>query len=206
MKVLVRHLFLFFAHLGGFGLLGLGILDTSFLFMPLGNDLLMVGLTVHHHDKYLYYVLMATAGSTLGCLLVDIVCRHLGKERLERMVSRKRLDYVHKKMEKRAAWALAIAALMPPPFPFTAFLMAASALEYPRKWLLSVIAGARCVRFAIVGALAIEFGRQIIGASKTAAFEWTIGVFVAICVVGSLFSVVKWFRAGKKVEARAPAR
>lgn len=206
MSNLILHLFRFFASLGGFGLLGLGILDTSFLFMPLGNDLLIIALSARNHNKMPYYAVMATMGSVLGCLLVDVVCRHLGKEKLEKLVSKKRLDYVHKKMEKRAGWALAVAALMPPPFPFTGFLMAASALEYPRTRLLSVIGAARLIRFSIAGGLAILFGRELFRLAKTPAFEWTIGAFIALCVVGSILSVVRWFRAGRGSASRAPAQ
>ena len=44
----------------------LGTLDSSFLFMPLGNDLLVIALTAAHHTRMPYYVAMATAGSVLG--------------------------------------------------------------------------------------------------------------------------------------------
>jgi membrane protein YqaA with SNARE-associated domain len=193
-KTAIRHLFLFFLRMGGLGLLGMGILDSSFLFMPLGNDLLVVALTTRHHQRMPYYAAMAAAGSVLGCLVVDLVCRRIGQEKLERMVSRQRFDYVRKKMETRAGPVLALAALMPPPFPFTVFLMAASALEYPRRKLLLVIGGARLTRFLLIGGLAILFGTQIIRISRTSAFQWTIGLFVALCVVGSVVSLLKWFR------------
>jgi len=49
--------------LGGFGLLILGVLDSSFLFMPLGNDLLMVAMTASRHVMLPYYAGMATAGT-----------------------------------------------------------------------------------------------------------------------------------------------
>ena len=68
MRSIVHTLFLFFAHLGAFGLLILGVLDSSFLFLPSGNDLLLVALTAQHRNRWPYYVLMSTAGSTLGCL------------------------------------------------------------------------------------------------------------------------------------------
>src|SRR5579884_363839 len=169
--------------------------------MPLGNDLLVVGLTVRHHDRLPYYAVMAAIGSVLGCLVVDFVCRGIAQEKLDKLVSRKRIDYVHKKMEKRGGWVLAMAALMPPPFPFTPFLMAASTLEYPRVRLVSIIGATRLARFAIIGGLAVVFGQQIIGMAKTPTFEWTIGCFVAICIVGSVISVARWFmvaRGGRK--------
>src|SRR5689334_23642439 len=136
MEKIATRLFLIFVHLGGFGLLALGILDSSFLVMPLGNDLLIIALSARNHALMPYYAAMATAGSVLGCLLMDVVSRKGGEAGLEKRLPRKRLEYVKAKVEKKAGWALATAALLPPPFPFTPFVIAAAALKYPRKKLL----------------------------------------------------------------------
>ncbi len=61
-------------------------------------------------------------------------------------------------MSDRAGFAAAVAALAPPPFPFTPVIAAASAFSYPPWKLLSVIAGARLVRFTIIGLLAVWLG------------------------------------------------
>ena len=50
MKHLTHVLAAFFWSLGGPGLLLLGILDSSFLFAPLGNDLLVVAMTARKHS------------------------------------------------------------------------------------------------------------------------------------------------------------
>ncbi len=67
----------------------LGILDSSFLFAPLGNDLLVVAMTAHPSPAMpglLYYAGMSTIGSVLGCLLVDVILRHAaGEKGLERL-------------------------------------------------------------------------------------------------------------------------
>src|SRR5438552_11987997 len=98
MKHLAQVLGAFFWGLGGIGLLMLGILDSSFLFAPLGNDLLVVAVTARHRNvgEMLYYAGMSTIGSVLGCLLVDIVFRKAGEAGLEKHLPRKRLDYVKK--------------------------------------------------------------------------------------------------------------
>src|SRR5579863_1514732 len=95
MKHLAHILFGVFWKLGGPGLLVLGILDSSFLFAPLGNDLLVVAMAAHYHSlvRGLYYALMSTVGSVLGCLLVDVVLRAAGEKGLERHLPRNRLDY-----------------------------------------------------------------------------------------------------------------
>lgn len=116
---LVRHLYLRLAHLGPWGLLILGALDSSFLFLPLGNDLLIVGLTTQHPEILPLYAPVATLGSILGCIFLDLVVRKQGEEGLEKIAGKKRMKYLKKKIAERAAFSLALASLAPPPFPFT---------------------------------------------------------------------------------------
>lgn len=194
-------LLLVFSHLvgmGGLGLVLLGILDSSFLVMPLGNDLLVIVLTARHRELMPYYAAMATVGSLLGCLILDLISRKGEEAFLEKHVSGRRLEYVRNKIKKGAGWALAFAALMPPPFPFTPFVIAAAAFKYPRKKLFSTLAAARFVRFAIDGVLAIIFGRGILRIARTPAFEIAIFVLIAISVLASVISVYTWIRKSKQ--------
>jgi membrane protein YqaA with SNARE-associated domain len=192
----------FFWKLGGIGLLLLGILDSSFLFAPLGNDLLVVAMSAHSHrwDLMLYYAFMSTVGSVLGCLLVDVMLRRAGEKGLGRYLAKKRLEYVKCKVQKNAAWALVLASIAPPPFPFTPFVMAAAALQYPR-WRMAAITGvARMVRFTTVGVLALFFGRRILRWAEAPVVQWSLIVLMIVCIVGSVVSVVGWIR-----KSRAPA-
>jgi membrane protein YqaA with SNARE-associated domain len=194
-------------HLGGFGLLILGVLDSSFLFyMPLGIDLLMVAMTARNPLLMPYFAAMATAGSVLGCLLVDIVFRKGGEEMLEKHVSRRRLDSVRNDVKKRAAWALSFASLMPPPFPFTPFVAASAALEYPRKKLLTIVAVARMVRFSVGGTLAILFGRRILAIADSPVVVWGVVVLIVVSIGGSAFQIVRWARRSKSPSAGSEPR
>jgi membrane protein YqaA with SNARE-associated domain len=117
-------------HAGGLGLLTLGAFDSSLLVLPMGNDILVRALCARYHDRVLYYLLMATVGSLIGCLSTDWINRK-SDSGLKKFVPRKYLKYFQEQVEKRAAWTLAVASVMPPPFPFTAFVAAAAALKYP---------------------------------------------------------------------------
>jgi membrane protein YqaA with SNARE-associated domain len=186
------------AKMGGFGLLILGILDSSFfLFMPLGNDLLMLGLTAQNHKKLLYYAAMAAAGSAIGCLLTDAVARKGGEEGLPRLLPPKRIEYVKKKLSKKAGWAIALGALMPPPFPFTAFVAASAAFQYPRKKLFSVLVPARFARFCVIGLLAIFFGDGVLRIADSPFVEYTLIGVVIISIVGSAVSVYRWIQRSR---------
>jgi membrane protein YqaA with SNARE-associated domain len=209
----LRHLFFaFFWHWEGPALLLLGIADSSFLFVPLGNDLLVVAATARSHSvlRMLYYAAMSTAGSVLGVLLVDVVFRPAGEHGLEKHFSAKRIEYLKNKVTSNAAWALALASVAPPPFPFTPFIIAASALQYPRKKLLSVVGVVRMIRFTALGILALSFGRRIIQFFRNVAVQDFLIGLTFLCIVGSVVSVVGWIRRSRRSDPQplrpAPAR
>lgn len=203
MHNLAQAFFRLFWHLGGPGLLLLGVFDSSFLFAPLGNDLLVVAFTAHYRSvpRMLYYAAMSTIGSILGCLLVDIILRPAGEHGLAKHLPARRIGYIKGKVERNAAWALIVASIAPPPFPFTPFIMAAAALQYPRKKMLAITGAARMVRFTAIGALALLFGRRILEWAQSGAVQSILIGLIAICVVGSVISVVGWIK-----RSRTPAQ
>jgi membrane protein YqaA with SNARE-associated domain len=200
-------LFAFVVKLGGPGLLLLGILDSSFLFAPWGNDLLVVAMTVRqpHVATMLYYAAMSTIGSVLGCLLIDVTLRPLGAKGLEKHLPARRLKRVESKVRENAGQALAIASLVPPPFPFTAFVMAAAAMQYSRKRLLLVVGASRLVRFTIVGFLALRFGERILRWLKNPIVQGFLIGLIIFCIAGSVVSVYGWIRRSKKSPAAQEA-
>lgn len=190
----VRPLLQFIFHLGYFGPLAMGILDSSFLVLPFGNDLVVVGVVAQNHKGAPWYVLSAACGSTLGALLLALVARKLGEEGIEKFAGKQRYDKLKKHIGSHAGAAVAVAGLAPPPFPFTTVIAGAAALEYPLWRLLTINFFARGVRFALISILAIEFGRQILGVAKSPPFEWGMVVFIGLCVIASGFSIAHWLR------------
>jgi membrane protein YqaA with SNARE-associated domain len=193
----IRHLLAFFLQYGVFGLVLLAVADDSFLFLPIGSDLLTVVLVARNHGKLAVYALAAAAGSTIGVFLLDLVCRNLGEAGLKRIVKPKLLDSLKRQMQQRAAVVLIVSCLAPPPFPFGAAIAAASALQYPRPRLLMVVFLARLARFALVGWSAIYFGRRILRIANSTEFLWFMGVFITFCLIGSVLSILHWVRVGR---------
>jgi len=199
MEQIAHVLFAFFLKFGGLGLIVLGLLDSSFLFVPLGNDLLLVAMTAQHHSvpDMLYYAAMSTIGSVLGCLLVDLTLRRAGEKGLEKHLSSRRLKRVKSKVQQNAAQALVIASIAPPPFPFTPFVMAAAALQYSRRRLLATVAAARLVRFTVLGVLALRFGERILQWTQNPVVQGFLIALVVLCTVGSALSVYGWIRRSR---------
>ena len=192
-------LFAFVLKFGGLGLLMLGILDSSFLFAPWGNDLLVVAMTARHphYGHMLYYAAMSTVGSVLGCLLIDVTLRPLGEKGLEKYLSARNLKRVQRKVRDKVGRAVAIGSLIPPPFPFTAFVMAASALQYSRKRLLAIVGVTRMIRFTVLGLLAMRFGERILKWSDNRIVQQLLVALIVICTVGSAVSVYGWIRRSR---------
>lgn len=181
----------------------MGVLDSSFLFLPFGNDLLVVGLVARHHDGFLLYVLAAACGSTLGVLLVDVVARRVGEERIQKLAGPKRFEYLKRKIGEKGGRALVLACLAPPPFPFTMLVATNSALGYQRRRLMTIVWVSRAVRFTILGLLALKFGRHIIRIMNSTPFKWSMIVLIAICIIGSAVSISSWVRKSHRVATPA---
>lgn len=112
-------------------------------------------------------------------------------------MSRKRHNYLKKRMSQNAAVPVVVACLAPPPFPFTAVIAAASAFQYPKLRLFGYVFGARAVRFTLIGLFAIWFGRRILRIAATPEFTWFVVGFSALCIIGSALSIMRWIRLSR---------
>lgn len=193
MDAFLRHLFRLAYHAGSLGLLTVGILDSSFLMLPLGNDFLLLGLVAHHHERVPLYVAAATLGSVLGVLLTLWLSRK-GGDRLAKGRRGRTWKYIEKQMKQKSGWALTLGSLMPPPFPFTVFVAAAGALKVPLKKALSFIAAGRLLRFTMEGVLAIYYGRWILSFAQSPVFKDVAIAILVIALVGSAYSIYGWVR------------
>lgn len=195
-----RPVLYFLFHLGYFGPFVMGILDSSFLVLPFGNDLLIVGLVAHNHHGLPFYVLSAACGSTIGVLSLALVARKFGEEGICKVAGQKRFDRLKKQIGERSGIAVAVGCLAPPPFPFTMVIAAASAMGYSLWRLLAINFVSRAVRFTVLGFLAIKFGPQVLRIAHSPAFVGSMFAFIAVCILASIFSLWHWFRSTRSVK------
>jgi membrane protein YqaA with SNARE-associated domain len=195
----------FLFHIGYFGPLLMGIMDSSFLILPFGNDLIVVGMVARHHQGAPWYVLSAACGSTIGAFILAAVSRKVGEEGIRKMSGDKRYEKLKKRIGSRSGVAVAVAGLAPPPFPFTTVIAAVSALQYPMWKTLVINFLSRGTRFAILAVLAFKFGRQVIRIANSAPFKWPMVGFVVLCFIASGFSIAHWMRKPQGRPATAEA-
>lgn len=159
----------------------------------MGNDFLLMALVAHRPSYVVVYVLCATIGSVLGIALT-VWLSGKGADKLKKNLKRKRFKKVEEFVHTHAAWALGLASIMPPPFPFTWFVAAAGIVKYPHRKILAVVSIGRLVRFCIEAALAIHYGRWIISFAKSPAIREFAIVMVVLAVLGSAYSLYSWMR------------
>jgi membrane protein YqaA with SNARE-associated domain len=187
-------IFRFFRRLGPWGLLVLSALDSSFLVLPFGNDLLLIGLVSADRNgpAWLLYVLVSVAGSLIGVWVVDLVMRKAGEKGLEYFVSRVKIEQLKRRIENKAGITVFVATVMPPPFPFTPVIMTASALQYPRNKLFGAVALGRLVRFTIEAVLALYFGRHVIRFIRSEIWAYVAYGLLVIGAIGTMLTILKW--------------
>ena len=172
----------------------MGALDSSFLFLPFGNDLLVVTLVARHHKGLPWYVLAAATGSTVGVFVLAGVAGKLGEEGIKKMAGAKRFEKLSAKIGKSGAKAIVLACIAPPPFPFTMVIAAAAALNYSMLRICVINFFSRGVRFLILGLLAIKYGKTILKMADSDVFRWSMIGFIVLCIAGSAFSIYGWLK------------
>jgi membrane protein YqaA with SNARE-associated domain len=185
--------------LGGIGLIPLALLDNSPIPLPGSVDVLTILLSAREQQWWLYYGLMATAGSVLGGFVTYRIARRGGKAALERKFPVRKVEKVYKIFRRWGFGAVAIPALLPPPMPMTPFLFAAGAMQYPAGKFLAALTLGRLTRYLTLAYLAARYGRQII------AFIVEYGHPTALTILGVLLvvaCVATYFLLGGKRKKR----
>jgi membrane protein YqaA with SNARE-associated domain len=179
----VRH---WMFHLGGIGLIPLGLLDNSPIPLPGIMDVATILLAGRQQKLWLYYAVMATVGSVIGGFATYRLARKGGKEALERRFTRRKVDKVCEIFARWGFGAIAIPAFLPPPMPMVPFLLAAGAMQYPaRKFLVALTLG-RISRYMVLGYLAARYGRQIIAFIAKHGHPVVVGIILLLIAAAAL--------------------
>jgi membrane protein YqaA with SNARE-associated domain len=182
-----RHLTAWLVHLGGIGLVPLGLLDNSIIPVPGSMDFAVILLTARDKQLWFYYAAMATAGSVLGAFLTYRIARKGGKEALAKRLSKSRADKALRAFERWGFAAITIPALLPPPFPFVPFVVAAGAMQYSLTRFLTALAVGRAVRYSLLAWLGVTYGRHIVSVLSHHAYlalGLGVGLSFAIVIIG----------------------
>jgi membrane protein YqaA with SNARE-associated domain len=203
MRALFAWLFAYF--LSPIGLLALSALDMSMLFfLPFAVDAAVIILTARRPHAAVLYAVLATAGSLLGGAITFWIGRRVGENGLERFASARRLDHIKRRVRDSGAIALAIPAMMPPPFPLTPFVLTCGALAVSRTRFFITLAIVRFIRFGVEALLAVIYGRRILVWMKSDWFQAIVIGLTIIAVVVTIAGIWTLVRQSRHAERPAP--
>jgi membrane protein YqaA with SNARE-associated domain len=192
------------------GLVALAALDSSMLFfLPAAVDTAVVILSARYNEMFWIFPLLAATGSVIGASVTFWIGCKIGESSLEYWVSKKRLERVRSKIKSKGAIALAIPALMPPPFPLTPFILACGALSVSTKRFFVTLGLMRLLRFGIVSVLGWVYGRRILGVLESDIFEGIIAFLILIALAGTAYTayrVIVTTRTYRSKRSKVPAR
>jgi membrane protein YqaA with SNARE-associated domain len=187
--------------LGGLGLILLGVADNSVVPMPGSMDALTIVLSAHQRSWWPYYAVMATIGGIVGAYVTYGLGLKSGEHALEKKVSRKKADRIYKLFKRYGFWSVFVPALLPPPVPYSPFLIVAGALKYPKRYFLVAVGLARAIRYGLLAWLGSMYSKQIFGFFQQyyPAMLWTVIGLSVIGGVAAVFWMWKRKREGKSV-------
>src|SRR5829696_1339781 len=183
----------FYSLLGYFltpwGIVLMGALDSSLIFfLPLGIDFAVIILAARKPELFWLYAILATVGSLLGAMVTFWIGRKVGEHGLTLLMKPSRLERVRNRVSHHAGVSVAALAIIPPPFPFTAFVLVSGAFGGHPWTFFTTLAGVRVVRFLAEGGLAAIYGRRILSWMQSTVFEVIVGVLIALAIVGTIVS------------------
>ncbi len=186
----IKHLL---APLGPWGMLAFAAVDGSFLGMPL--DAIFVSYVYHDRARFLLYVLMGAVGSALGSIVFYVIGYMGGEMLLRKRLSPARFERIHASFDKHEFWALMFPAMLPPPTPFKAVVLAAAAFEMNFGHFLVAIFAGRFIRFLIEALLTLWFGPGIVAMT---ANVFSHHLFLVLSIVGELIAAYFIWRMMKR--------
>jgi membrane protein YqaA with SNARE-associated domain len=186
--------------LSWWGAILLGALDSSpFFFAPLAIDALLVYLVARHREMFWVYPLLTTAGSVAGAMFTYWIGRQIGDAGLAKLVPQQRLKRLKARVKETGAVAMALPAVLPPPFPLSALVMTCGALEVSRRRFFSVFAVMRAARFGVEALLAHRYGEQLLRVLQSPPFRRVVIGFIVFAAVGTVISAVRVWRGTRRL-------
>lgn len=188
---------------GAFGLFGIALLDSALIPLPGGPDAVLILLSTARPAWVPLYVVAATLGSVIGCIIFYYITRRAGRSALKRFSPRKQAR-VKELIDRYDVLTVLVSSILPPPFPFKLFIVTAGVFRFSVvRFALAVTAG-RAFRYTLIGYLAAHYGEH--AKELLAQYYPYIGLGLAVLII-AVFVLRNMFKKGSKRDeeaARAP--
>jgi membrane protein YqaA with SNARE-associated domain len=146
--------------LGAPGIFLVAFLDSSILSLPEIADLLVIWMVANNKSRIVIYVVSATVGSLLGCLLLYGLGKKGGAAFVHRRFSSTNVERALGAFRRHGVMAVLIPAILPPPAPFKIFVLLAGIADISIARFATAILIGRGFRYAVEGVLALWYGER----------------------------------------------
>lgn len=165
---------------GAFGLFAIALLDSALIPLPGGPDAVLILLSTARPAWVPLYVVAATLGSVIGCIIFYYISRRAGRGALKRF-SPQRQARVKELIDRYDVLSVLVASVLPPPFPFKIFIATAGVFRFSVMRFALAVAAGRAFRYTLIGYLAAHYGEH--AKELLARYYPYIGLGVAALVV-----------------------
>jgi membrane protein YqaA with SNARE-associated domain len=163
--------------LGAPGIFLVAFLDSSILSLPEVADLLVIWMVTNNKSRIVIYVVSATLGSLLGCLLLYGIGKKGGAGFVHRRFGSTNVERALEAFRRHGIMAVLIPSILPPPAPFKIFVLLAGVADISVARFSTAILIGRGVRYTTEGLLALWYGERAI------AFIQQNGTTIALAAV-----------------------
>ena len=171
----------------------MGALDSSLVFfLPLGIDFVVILMSARKPELFWLYATLAALGSLAGAVTYWLG-RQVGEDGLPAGEAVPAVQGARAR-EQRGDGVAGLA-VIPPPFPFTAFVLTSGAFRVYAWKFFTTLAAVRALRFLVEGALAARYGRGILSWMESRTFTIAVSVLIGLAIVGTLVSAVAVYRS-----------
>ncbi len=184
---------------GGILVLVVALVDSSFLTLPEGNDLLIVVLSAGKTWSWmLTYVSLTITGSIIGCMLLYSLGRKGGSPLLRLKFSDESVKRVEGLYARYGVLSVVIPSILPPPCPFKIFVLSAGVFRLSLSKFIGAVALGRTIRYLAWGILAVVYGDPIKLFIQKNLHEIGIAALVVLVAV-VIVTTAAYFRKSRKV-------
>jgi membrane protein YqaA with SNARE-associated domain len=175
------------------GVFTIAAIDAAFMGLPM--DAVVAGYVYHDRAQWWLYVVLASAGSAIGSIVLYFVGYLGGETLLRKKMPPGRFQKIHSAFDRHEFWALMFPAMLPPPTPFKLFVLAAAVFEMNLGHFLLAIFLGRLVRFSILSFLTMKYGNEVVRLASRifhTHLDWILGILGAVLLIVLL--VRQWRR------------
>jgi membrane protein DedA with SNARE-associated domain len=192
--------------LGVWGPFAIAAIDSAFFGLPL--DVVVAGY-VHKYNMaspgelplglIALTIVGASAGSAIGSLLLFWLGYRGGEAYLIKRIGQAKFQKMHAYFERHEFLTVMVPAMLPPPTPFKAFIIAAGVAEMNVWHFLGAIFAGRVFRFIINATLTVKFGPQVINFILHGHIAYKLAILVGLVLIGLIY-----WRWKKQKSSRTP--